>query len=134
MKIEGHILKDQRSWAVYIPALDLHTHAGTKKEAYEMAGAVVEDMIFEDNFQCFIEKFGSNHFYLTANDPNRLIAFLLKRQRNKSGLTLRQAAAAMGSNSPNAFSVYELCKKKPTIDKLNQLLDAVGSEVSLKAG
>lgn len=36
-----------------------------------------------------------------------MLALSLRRQREKSGLTIREAAERLGSKSPNAYAQYE---------------------------
>ena len=54
-----------------------------------------------------------------------MISLLLRRQREKSGLTLAEAAERMGAKSRNTYARYEQGTSVPTVEKLNQLLHAV---------
>jgi transcriptional regulator with XRE-family HTH domain len=53
------------------------------------------------------------------------VALLLRRQREKSGLTLAQVAARLRQKSRNAYARYERGDAVPTIEKLEELLAAV---------
>jgi transcriptional regulator with XRE-family HTH domain len=50
---------------------------------------------------------------------------LLRRQRERSGLSLAEAAARLGAKSSQAYARYERGISVPTLDKLTQLLQAV---------
>lgn len=134
MKILGHIEKSGKLWTVELPALHLFTQGTSKDDAYEMAVAVVEDIIGEPGFKCSLEKSGLYGFELSSNDDSRLLALLLRQQRLKSGLTVREASLRLGSNSPNAYGVYEQGRAKPTLEKLQKLLKAVDADIDLKVG
>jgi hypothetical protein len=67
---------------------------------------------------------------LSASDPDLLIALMLRRQREKYGLTLQQLAQRLGSKSPNAFARYEQGKARPTLSKLIELIKAIDPELA----
>jgi transcriptional regulator with XRE-family HTH domain len=50
---------------------------------------------------------------------------LLRRQREKSGLSLAEAAERLGAKSRNAYARYERGTSVPTVEKLTELLEAV---------
>ena len=54
-----------------------------------------------------------------------MISLLLRRQRQKSGLSLAQIAKRLGARSRNAHARYEQGVSVPTVDKLDELLRAV---------
>jgi hypothetical protein len=125
---EGHIIKDSGFYLVEIPALNLTTQGRTKSEAYKMAKAVVIDASGESKLKLDLTKIGPNHFLIYSNNLTVLIPLLLKKQRQKAGLTVLQASNRIGSNSPNAYGVYEQGRAKPTLEKLNELLSAINQE------
>ena len=51
-----------------------------------------------------------------------LVSLLLRRQRERSGLSLADAAARLGARSRNAYARYERGTSLPTIEKLDALL------------
>lgn len=75
-------------------------------------------------------------FALSANDPDLLVAFLLRRQRTCRGLSVRDVARRLASNSPTAYAQYEQGKRAPSVGKLRELLHAIDPklEAVLKAG
>ncbi len=54
-----------------------------------------------------------------------MISLLLRRQRERSGLSLAEAAERLGCKSRNAYARYERATSAPTLEKLNELLQAV---------
>lgn len=125
MELEGKIWKQGKFWLVEIPSLDVMTQGKTRKEALFM----VEDAIFE-LVQCYFDKklkvkvfdHGKEMIGITSEDTNLLLAFSLRRQREKSGSTIREAAKRLGSKSPNAYSQYEKGSISVSVDKYEDLL------------
>ena len=70
-------------------------------------------------------------FEIGASDPRPLIALVLRRQRARSGLSLAQVAARLGSTSRNSYARYEQGGSQPALDKLNELLRAVAPDCDL---
>jgi hypothetical protein len=75
-------------------------------------------------------------FTVGSNDPDSLIAFLLRRQRTCHGLTVREVATRLKSGSPTAYAQYEQGKRTPSLGKLQDLLHAIDPKLDavLKAG
>ena len=75
-------------------------------------------------------------FTVSADDPDALIAFLLRRQRACHGLSVRDVASRLKSNSPTAYAQYEQGKRSPSLGKLRELLHAIDPKLDavLKAG
>src|SRR5690349_9138950 len=125
LTFEGHIFKDGDYWLAEIPGLYLMTQGRTKKEAYKMAKSVVIDASGNSKLRLIMAKTSNGKFFILSDNLNTLIPLLLKKQRQKANLTVAQAAKRLGSNSPNAYGVYEYGKAKPTLVKLKELLTAV---------
>jgi len=69
--------------------------------------------------------------YVTSPDTPRLIALLLRRQRNQRGMSLAAAAAAVGTKSRNGIAQYEQGRIDLSVSKLSELLGTVGPELVL---
>jgi len=131
MEMEGKIWKDGKFWLVEIPALDAMTQGKTRKEAL----AMVEDLVFEMTRSYFEDEVGKD-FSITvidykkdvigviASDNRLFLALSLRRQREKSGSTVREASERLGSKSPNAYAQYERGKTSISVDKYEALLTA----------
>ena len=61
--------------------------------------------------------------------PFWLIALMLRRQRQKYGLTLEEVARRLGASSVNAFARYEQGRARPTLAKLTELIGAIDPEL-----
>ena len=57
-----------------------------------------------------------------------MVRLLLRRQREKSGLSLADVANRLGAKSRNAYARYERGTSVPTIEKLDELLQAVSPD------
>ncbi|NGX59658.1 MAG: hypothetical protein KR126chlam3_00814 [Chlamydiae bacterium] len=131
MELEGTIFKDGRVWLIEIPSLNLMTQGKTKKEALEMivdAAIGLAECYFaseiEKGFSITATEYGKGVVGLTSSNNKILLALSLKRQREKSGSTVREAAARLGSSSPNAYAQYEKGKTRISLEKYDQLLKA----------
>jgi len=67
-------------------------------------------------------------FEVSATDTRGMISLLLRRQRERSGLSLAEAAERLGAKSRNAYARYERGTSVPTLEKLNELLHAVAPD------
>lgn len=71
---------------------------------------------------------GRETFEVGANSVSVLIALLLRRQRERQGLSLADAAARLGQSSRNAYARYEQGRAVPTVEKLEELLKAIAPD------
>jgi predicted RNase H-like HicB family nuclease/DNA-binding XRE family transcriptional regulator len=128
MRFEGRIKKDGRLWLVEIPAFDAVTQGRTKREAFAMAEDLIETMADATGFQVTTYPMGGESFEIEANRVGTLIALLLRRQRERHGLTLNEAAERLGQRSRNAYARYEQGRAMPSVEKLEQLLKAIAPD------
>ena len=125
MRFEGKVNKSGKHWLAAIPALDAMTQGRSREGAYAMVKDLVETMADSRRFVVTVHRLPADRFEISANDVKVLVALLLRRQREKSGLTLAQVAARLRQKSRNAYARYERGDAVPTIEKLEELLDAV---------
>lgn len=125
MRFPGSVRKDGKFWLVEISAFDALTQGRTKREALVMAGDLIETMAGARGFRVTVYPTGGETFEIGANRVSVLLALLLRRQREREGLTLAEAAARLGQRSKNAYARYEQGKTMPTVEKLEQLLKAI---------
>ena len=128
MRFEGHVIKKGRYWAIEVPILHVWTQGRTKKEAYEMIADAVESLIDKKGFKAKVYPAKGGNFELAANDTATLVAFLLRRQRKKYGLSLKEVAKRLGASSHNAYARYEQGTSVPTVEMLFRLLAAVSQD------
>lgn len=129
MRIEGKIQKSGNYWAVDIPLLLIYTQGKTKKEAFLMAEEAVNELIEIKGFKVSAAELGEGTFSVSSNNDSMLMAFALKQQRLQRGLSIRDVAARLGSNSPTAYSRYEKGSVKPSLDKFSELLRAIDNDL-----
>jgi len=77
---------------------------------------------------------GRADFEVIGGDAAAMISLLLRRQRQKSGLSLADAAARLGASSRNAYARYEQGRTVPTVAKLDELLKAIAPDRDLLVG
>jgi ribosome-binding protein aMBF1 (putative translation factor) len=121
-------MKDGRFWLVEIPAFDAMTQGRTKREALAMAEDLIETMADRPGFEVTAYPAGKEAFEIGANQLGTLVALLLRRQRERRGLTLAEAAERLGQRSKNAYARYEQGKAMPTVEKLEELLQAIAPD------
>jgi hypothetical protein len=92
---------------------------------------LVETMVNRKGFAAHVYSAKGDRFEVGSEDVGALVALLLQRKRELSGLSLAEAAERLGISSRNAYARYEQGKATPTVDKLCQLLRAVCPEEDL---
>jgi predicted RNase H-like HicB family nuclease len=131
MELEGRFWKDGRWWIIEIPCLNIATQGRTKKDALLM----IQDAVFElmttyfsklsKTFKIAVHEYKGNCFGLTSNDSKLLLSFLLIRQREQSGLSVRDVAKRLSSKNPNSYAQYEKGKINFSIDQYEKLMHAI---------
>lgn len=133
MELEGRVWKDPDGswWLVEIFFLDVMTQGKTRKEALEMIKDAVMELIkdsYEDllhkQFELTVNLYEDGIIGVGATDDKLLFALGLKRQRLRSGSTIRDVSKRLKSKSPNAYARYERAEARPSIEKYAELLHA----------
>ena len=134
MRLFGRVYEDDAFWLVEIPLLEAMTQGHTRDEALTMAKDLVESLANCPGFSVTIHcgggggGGGGDVFEVGSTDVRGMVALLLRRQRERSGLTLAEAAERLGARSRNAYARYEQGVSVPTVEKLSQLIEAVSPE------
>ncbi len=128
MRFAGRVFKSGRYWAIEVPMLGVVTQGRTKKEAYEMIADAIEVLVNKPGFNVDVYPGKGEYFEIGASDEAALTAFLLRRERAKSGLTLAEVTRRLGAKSINTYARYEQGRSVPTVTRLSQLLSAVASK------
>lgn len=128
MRFEGRLKHDGRFWLAEIPALDGMTQGRTRADALRMAGDWLETMINRRGFRAEVYSTGKYAFEISGSDVAAMTALLLRRRREASGASLRDAAFRLGSTSRNAYARYERGDAVPTVEKLDALLKAASPD------
>jgi hypothetical protein len=82
-------------------------------------------MVNRDDFRATCTAVEGDEFEIGSDSVEALIALLLQRRRQASGLTLADAARRMKQTSRNAYARYEQGRAVPSLAKLTQLLSIV---------
>ena len=128
MRFAGRVIKIGRYWAIEVPILGVVTQGRTKKEAYEMVADAIESVVNKKDFKVDVHPGKGEYFEVDSQDQAAMIAFLLRRQRIKRGLSLAEVAERLGAKSLNTYARYEQGKSVPTVEKFSQLLSAISPE------
>ncbi len=131
MILEGKVWKDGKYWIIEVPCLSVTTQGKSRKEALSM----IEDAVFElmksyfdglhKKFKISVEDYKGSCFGLTSNDSKLLLSFLLIRQREESGLTIRDVAKRLESKNPNSYAQYEKGRINLSMDQYEKLMHAI---------
>ena len=133
MELEGRVWKDPDSswWLVEVSFLDVMTQGRSRKEALEMIKDAVMELLkdsYEEvlgkRFQLAVNLYENGTIGLGASDDKLLLALGLKRQRLRSGSTIRDVSKRLKSKSPNAYARYERAYARPSLEKYAELLHA----------
>jgi hypothetical protein len=128
MRFAGRVYKEGKFWLAELPILDAMTQGRTRPEAFAMVADLLETLVDRPGFTVQVHPGADDHFEVSAPDMGPLISLLLRRQRQRSGLSLADAAARLGAKSRNAYARYERGTSLPTLAKLDALLRAVSPD------
>lgn len=133
MRFCGRVYKDGKFWRAELPLLHAMTQGHTREEACATAADLLRRLANRPGFQVTVHPGKNGDFEVSSTDGRVLISLFLRRQREKSGLSLSQAAARLGAKSRNAYARYERGTSMPGLEKLTQLYQAVapGSDIVL---
>ena len=129
MEWEGKIWKHKTHWLVEVSSLNVMTQGKTRKEALFMIKEAIMEYIkfyFESEMGEFslVVQDKNSIIEITANNNKLLLALSLRRQREKSGSTVREASERLGSKSPNSYAQYERGRTRISLDQYERLLYA----------
>lgn len=139
MDFAGRLIKpdDSGFWLVEIPALDVMTQGRSRKEALKMIKSAVSELLREHysgklgrGFRVLIDEYEDDAIGIHATDNRFLFALALRRQREKAGSTIREAASRLNASSPNAYAQYERASVLPSLPRYETLLLAANPAVS----
>jgi transcriptional regulator with XRE-family HTH domain len=128
MVFEGKVVaprQGDRYWQVSVASLGLYSQGKSETDAYAMVADALETVIDRRHFKARVIPVGGGRFLIGGNDSRVLMARWLYRVRMDSGLTLRAAAARVGSKTSEAWARYESGRASPTLQKLESLLEAL---------
>ncbi len=131
MELEGRVWKSKQQWLVEVPSLDIMTQGESYEEALEM----IKDALIElvrcyfptkagKDFDVKVHDYKKGVIGITTTDNKLLLALSLRRQREKSQTTIREASERLGAKSPNAYAQYEKGKIRISLEQYEKLLHA----------
>jgi predicted RNase H-like HicB family nuclease len=131
MEFEGKIWKSKQFWLIEVPSLDAMTQGRTKAEAFEMAKDLIKEMLISyfpedvnDKLEINILQYKGQLIGVSTNNNSLILALSLRRQREKSGSTIREVSERIGSKSPNAYAQYEKGRARISLEHYERLLNA----------
>ncbi len=129
MRLLGRTWKDGKFWLAEVPLLDAMTQGRTEREALRMVVDLIrtmaEAMVGRGRLKVDLFPGARGAFEVGCRDTAVLVAVMLRRQREKHGLSLAQVARRLGARSKTAYARYEQGRSVPTVEKLFELLMAV---------
>lgn len=131
MELEGKIGKSKQFWLVEVPSLDAMTQGRTRKEAVEMIKDLIKEMLInyfpkdvKDDLEINVNEYKGKLIGVITNNNSLILALSLRRQREKSGSTVREVSERLGSNSPHAYAQYEKGRTRVSLEHYERLLNA----------
>jgi hypothetical protein len=112
---------------IEVSILTVVSQGRTKKEAFEMIADAFKTLVHKPDFKIHLFPGKGEYFEIGASDESALTAFLLRRERAKSGMTLAEVARKLGSKSLNTYARCVQGRTAPAVPKLSELLSAVAS-------
>lgn len=107
---------------------DALTQGRTRAEALDMIADWFSTMVGRPRFAVRVVNVCGDSFEIATADTRPMISLLLRRQRQKSGLSLAAVAERLGARSRNAYARYEQGTTAPTVEKLAELLQAIAPD------
>lgn len=130
MELEGKIWKHKKHWLIEVSSLNIMTQGKTREEAlFMIEDAILEyiNYFFESEkvgFELQVNDYKKSVIGVTSNNNRLLLALSLRKQREKSGSTVREVSERLGSKSPNSYAQYEKGKTRISLDQYEKLLHA----------
>ena len=128
MRIQGRVYRDGKFWLAEIPILDAMTQGRTRKEAFVMVADLLVTLVNRPGFSVQVHPGKHGAFEVSSSDTRAMVSLLLRRQRERNGLSLADAAERLGVKSRDAYARYERGASAPTLEKLSDLLQAVSPD------
>lgn len=125
MRLAGHVFKSGKYWSIEVPILGIVTQGHSKKDSFTMIADAIESLVNKKNFKVDVYPGKKSYFEITSKNIAALTAFLLRRQREKHGLTLVEVSKRLGAKSHNTYARYEQGRSVPTIEKFSILLSVL---------
>jgi Helix-turn-helix domain len=128
MRFQGRLRRDRKHWLAEVPVFDAMTQGRSRAEALDMIADWFATMVDWPRFAVRVVNVRGADFEIAATDTRPMISLLLRRQRQKSGLSLAAVAERLGAKSRNAYARYEQGTTAPTVEKLAELLRAIAPD------
>ena len=93
-----------------------------------MPGDLLASLANRNGFSVTVHLGQGDDFEVSSPDTRGLVSLLLRRRRERSGLSLAETAERLGAKSRNAYARYERGASTPTLDNLSELLRAVSPD------
>jgi transcriptional regulator with XRE-family HTH domain len=133
--IPGEIERKGSWYAALLEPLAAYGQGRTRDAACKALGkSVVEyaaDFAPLEGFEVEVEDDGESTIYVTSNDATRLVALLLRRQRELQDMSLADVTRVMGAKSRNGWAQYEQGRSDPSVGKLEEMLAVVAPDLTI---
>jgi len=131
MMITARIEKDGSWWGAHCDIAGVFTQGKSESEARQALADAFEDVVDDPSFKVTVTPVDdAGTVVVESNDLGKLIAVVLRYQREVHKLSLAEVANKIGASSRNAYARYE----QGAIPKLETLLDvlkAIAPEITL---
>lgn len=135
MMIPGEIEKRGSLFAARLEPIGAYAQGKTREAACAALASTILEHAADygplEGLKVNVADDGDATLYITSNDPTRLIALLLRRQREFQDMSLADVTSAMGAKSRNGWAQYEQGRTDPSISKLQEMLAVVAPELTI---
>lgn len=131
MVLEAKVYKSGKFWISEAPALNAMTQGESKTDALDMLKDWIRSALNNPRYPVRIE---TEDAQLTVHIPTspEVVSLVLKRLRERRGLTVREAARILGFKSHNAYAQYERGTIEPKLSQLERFLQELQGKTELK--
>lgn len=131
MVISGSYFKCGKFWVADLPVIDASTQARRKDGLPKMIADLFSSLS-DRRIRMVVTLGNFGEITIEAFKDEILFPLILRRQREMSGLSQKEAARTLGYASVNAYAAYEQGQRHPSLDKAERLLRAVGGKRKLR--
>lgn len=132
MQLQGKVYKSGKFWLAECPALDAMTQGKSKRDAINMLKDWIQSAAGRPQLAIDIAEGQAGRISIETKELAPILALMLQRAREESGLSVRQVAAKLGLKSHTAYAQYERGKSEPSLSQLEKFLAVISPTRKLR--
>lgn len=132
MTFGGKVYKGKKFWISESETLDAMTQGTSKGNAIEMLIDWIRLEVDKPGVKVKIVECPTGNLTIETSHDAAVVGVILRRERARRGLSVREVARLLGSKNPNSYAAYESGKREPSVSKFEELLHTLNPERKLQ--